>query len=70
MNDQEYRRHILEVLRQPLGRVFSAYNLPHVLDLIVLTGLAMEGGASGLAQRLSGGDVAPQAAGNYHLSTD
>jgi magnesium chelatase family protein len=36
----EFKRHVLEVWRQPLGRGSQAYNLPHVIDLAVLAALA------------------------------
>jgi predicted ATPase with chaperone activity len=36
----EFRRHVLEVLRQPLGKSITLYHLPHVLDLTPLAALA------------------------------
>jgi predicted ATPase with chaperone activity len=43
----EFRRHVLEVLRQPLRMVFYEYNLPHVLNLHTLAELARRMGAVG-----------------------
>jgi predicted ATPase with chaperone activity len=37
----EFRRHVLEVLRQPLRRVSYEYNLPHVINLHTLVELAI-----------------------------
>jgi hypothetical protein len=36
----EFRRHVLELLRQPLGRVWYKYNLAGDLDLTELATLA------------------------------
>jgi transcriptional regulator with AAA-type ATPase domain len=37
----EFRRHVLEVLRQPLEEGAYTDNLPHVIDLRALEGLAL-----------------------------
>jgi Magnesium chelatase, subunit ChlI len=46
----EFRRHVLEVLRQPLRRVLQEYNLPHIVDLMTLVVLAMRRRRSGTGQ--------------------
>ena len=37
----EFRRHVLEVLRQPLEQGAYTDNRPHVIDLLALAGLAL-----------------------------